>query len=249
MVVSGGKRAPRGTVLLIDDEPLILHAYSRALMRTSLNVIPTGDSQEVPALLDRGGIDAVLCDLSMPGLDGLDVLALVRAHDVDLPVVLMTGGPTTAVPGVVGYLHKPVDIDVLRASAADAVGLRKLALASRAAHELVGGETLAEVSGPILSITTGTVATKLLIAGRVLDGLGRAALTVADLAELRPDVVRLHPALCRGIAGDARRREVIGWIAAACEMILADLVAPLAPSPDDEAALRAMGVDLMQRVA
>jgi CheY-like chemotaxis protein len=124
----------KGTVLLVDDERLVLRAYTRALARAGIAVEPVGDSREVAALLDAGGFDAVFCDYSMPGLDGMDILRLVRARDPDLPVVLVSGGAgldEALASGALRCLLKPVDVDVLKRAAEDALRVRQLALLER----------------------------------------------------------------------------------------------------------------------
>ena len=81
----------------------------------------------------------------MPRLNGLALLERIRAHDLDIPVVLITGSPSleTAIAavehGALRYLTKPVDGKNLRAVTADAVRLHRLARAKRSALDLAGG--------------------------------------------------------------------------------------------------------------
>src|SRR5207237_9928769 len=84
----------------------------------------------------------VLSDIDMPRLGGLALLERIRVHDLDIPVVLITGSPSleTAMAavqhGALRYLTKPVDGKDLRAVTADAVRLHRLARAKRSALDL-----------------------------------------------------------------------------------------------------------------
>jgi EAL domain-containing protein (putative c-di-GMP-specific phosphodiesterase class I) len=79
-------------------------------------------------------------------MGGLALLERIRAHDLDVPVVLITGCPTleTAMAaiehGALRYVPKPVDASKLRAITADAVRLHRLATAKRRALDLAGDD-------------------------------------------------------------------------------------------------------------
>jgi CheY-like chemotaxis protein len=83
----------KGTVLLVDDEPLLLRAFGRVLKQRGYTVdsVPDGET----ALTRIGGkkFDAMFIDLSLPGADGLTILRKVHLCDPELPIVLMTGTP------------------------------------------------------------------------------------------------------------------------------------------------------------
>ncbi len=122
--------APRGTVLVVDDEPLLLRAFARVLMRAGHDVHQAADGAEAAALVARRRFDAAFVDLGLPGAGGLAVLADLRARDPGLPVVLMTGAPTleTAIDavaaGALRYLVKPIDTPDLLQAAVDAIRAR-----------------------------------------------------------------------------------------------------------------------------
>src|SRR6185369_15806789 len=85
------------------------------------------------SLLADRRYDLVLGDIDMPGMNGLQLLRAVRGHDLDLPVLLVTGHPQleSAVEaleqGALRYLLKPVSIDTLTAAVADAARLHLMA--------------------------------------------------------------------------------------------------------------------------
>ena len=108
-------------VLVVDDDSLVRRSAARALENAGFIVVPLAEAQTAIEHVRRGGVDGVLSDIQMPGMDGIDLLRAVRALDSDLPVVLMTGQPAleSAIPavelGATLYLVKPLDTQIGRA--------------------------------------------------------------------------------------------------------------------------------------
>ena len=134
----------RGVILIVDDEPALCRAYKRHLERAGYDVEVAHDGNAAVARFERGGIDAVLSDIAMPGMDGMTMLRTIRAHDEDVPVVLATGGPTieTAIAaldnGALKYLVKPVRPKELVQVMSNAVQLNRMAEVRRQAIALLG---------------------------------------------------------------------------------------------------------------
>ncbi|MCC6749475.1 MAG: EAL domain-containing protein [Deltaproteobacteria bacterium] len=124
----------------------MLRAYERCLSRAGYAVTCAAEGAAAVEVLDAGTFDAVISDISMPGMDGLQLLREVRSRSLDLPVVLMTAGPTVdsaiqAVEyGALQYLVKPVDLSALRATAERAVRLRRMAMLKREFQALQGAQ-------------------------------------------------------------------------------------------------------------
>ena len=80
------------TLLIVDDEPQICHMMRRLFERVGWQSVCVDDSRRAAWTARKIRPGAVLLDLMMPGLDGLDVLAQLRANPetADLPVVLYT---------------------------------------------------------------------------------------------------------------------------------------------------------------
>lgn len=101
--------------------------------------------------------DAVLSDIMLPGASGLELLHTIRAYDLDLPVVLVTGNPAieTAIEavefGAMQYLVKPVEPDLLVRAMKRAVRLHRLARVKRDALKLSG---MAELPGDRAGLET-----------------------------------------------------------------------------------------------
>ncbi len=131
-------------VLLVDDEPTVLRAYSTVLAKAGHRVEQAGDGAEALGRLHADAFDVIVSDISMPRMNGLDFLKAVRERDVDVPVVLMTAGPelATAVKaveyGALRYFAKPVEPGELLEAVQRAALLHQVASLKRQALELAG---------------------------------------------------------------------------------------------------------------
>jgi len=101
-------------ILALDDEPDMLRLLERIISeKTPYGITTLGNPLEVPALLEQNCFDVIITDLKMPGLDGLDILRLVKDKALDIEVVIMTafGSLDTArealSAGVFDYITKP----------------------------------------------------------------------------------------------------------------------------------------------
>ena len=77
-------------ILIVDDEDMVRLLIRRILEEKGYRVVTAADGNEGLAKLDQGGIDLVLLDINMPGLDGFQVLKLIRRR-FNLPVIMLTG--------------------------------------------------------------------------------------------------------------------------------------------------------------
>ncbi len=126
----------------------MLNAIARLLVSAGYEVEKAANGAEalarLEAHLETHPFDVLLSDVSMPGMDGVELLGRVRAFDLDLPVILMTGSPsiesvTKALEhGALRYLLKPVEGKVLDEVLGSAVRLHQLARMKRQALELLG---------------------------------------------------------------------------------------------------------------
>lgn len=86
-----------GTVLVVDDEPLVLRVTKRSLEALGITAILASDVPSAIATLRTGrSFDCVLTDIVMPKLSGVALVEHIRAICPDLPVVVMSGFPATA---------------------------------------------------------------------------------------------------------------------------------------------------------
>jgi signal transduction histidine kinase/CheY-like chemotaxis protein len=104
----------RGTVLVVDDDPGVRELAEEMLRRLGFAVLSAQEGGEgVEAFRKHAGeIDAVLLDLTMPGISGEETLRRIHSIQPDQPVVLMSGyseevAASQRLGGVAGFLHKP----------------------------------------------------------------------------------------------------------------------------------------------
>lgn len=130
-------------VLVVDDEPQVTHALSRALSREGYDVLVADDGERAVDLAATSEPHLMIVDLSLPGLNGLEVIKRVRSWS-QCPILVLSGVTQELAKvqaldaGADDYLQKPFGLDELHA--------RLRALERRAApaeessgrHEFVG---------------------------------------------------------------------------------------------------------------
>jgi|SRR4051812_19532114 CheY-like chemotaxis protein len=103
--------------LFVDDEQPILNVLERALKSEGFAMFFTADPKKAIDLVKEHDIEVVICDHMMPGLKGVDVLALVRASAAHIIRVLVSGSPERSVDdgAVERYVEKPWQLAELKA--------------------------------------------------------------------------------------------------------------------------------------
>ena len=102
-------------ILVVDDEKRIVENIARCLEREGFQVAGAHDGDEALALFQQQGFDLVLLDISMPGLNGYEVLERILEMDGDAVIIIMTGYASveSAVKalklGAWDYLKKPFE--------------------------------------------------------------------------------------------------------------------------------------------
>ena len=118
------------SILLVDDEPGVLFTLSEVLTERGHKVVTASSGAEALTKLDDA--ETVVTDLSMPGMDGLELMTQITARDPALPVILLTahGSERVAVDamkrGAYDYLAKPFDIDEVAVVLERAIEARRL---------------------------------------------------------------------------------------------------------------------------
>jgi two-component system NtrC family response regulator len=101
-------------ILVVDDDPALRDSLAEAVADLGHTAELAADGTAALARLARPGIDAVLLDLRMPGMDGMTVLARIRALPQPPPVAILTAVPTSANTieamrlGAIDHLAKPI---------------------------------------------------------------------------------------------------------------------------------------------
>jgi len=106
-------------VLLVDDEEQFVKALSQRLTGRGMKIESATSGEEALRQAKGKDFDAIVLDLVMPGLDGLEVLKQLRQENPDLQIIMLTGHATVEKSveaikeGAVELLEKPVDMDKL----------------------------------------------------------------------------------------------------------------------------------------
>lgn len=77
-------------ILVVDDKEVVRDGVGLTLARSGHGVCPASDGASALEQLDKRRVDLVITDLSMPGMDGLELLHAIRERDEHMPVILMT---------------------------------------------------------------------------------------------------------------------------------------------------------------
>ncbi len=109
------------TLLIVDDEPAIQHAFQRAFRGEEIVLRTATTAAEAVAQVERERPDVVVLDVHLPDATGLATFLRIREIDARIPVVLITGHGTTDLAieaikeGAYEYLLKPLELAELRA--------------------------------------------------------------------------------------------------------------------------------------
>lgn len=133
---------PEIEILYIEDDPAQRSALAAGLRERGFGVVEASSGEEGLSLLSQG-IHVVLCDLNMPGMDGLEVLRRVQRRNPDVPFILLTAHPSipiavqAIVEGAQRFLIKPVSLDEMEISIHQAMEFARLQRWQRVAEEQI----------------------------------------------------------------------------------------------------------------
>jgi DNA-binding NtrC family response regulator len=117
-------------ILLVDDEVKFLKAVSERLSIKGFDVTTAVNGDDAVAAAKKGGFDVAVVDLQMPGMDGTEVLKILKQNHKFIEIIMLTGHATvdSAVEctklGAFKYLEKPYDFEKLVASLQEAYQAR-----------------------------------------------------------------------------------------------------------------------------
>jgi EAL domain-containing protein (putative c-di-GMP-specific phosphodiesterase class I) len=138
-------------LLVIDDEPLMASVVGKVARLLGFDVITTDDPSDLRTRLRSWRPSAIVLDLMMPGLDGFEVLGILKEEGSNARVLIVSGLDRPVIEAardlavrsglqIVGVLTKPFEIDelsgLLRAALSDSEAVNAAALT----HALVNGE-------------------------------------------------------------------------------------------------------------
>ncbi len=133
-------------ILVVDDDEHVRAALSRYLSKTGYQVTQADGGAAALESLAAGRFDAMLCDIRMPGMTGVELLPKVIAHDPDIAVLMLTavGDPSSAIAclkiGAADYLIKPVELEELSHALRYALRRRELEIERRSMEQWLARE-------------------------------------------------------------------------------------------------------------
>ncbi len=113
-------------VLLVDDETEFTATLAERMEARGLKVDTASDGPTAIEMAGSHFYDAIVLDLIMPGMDGIETLKRLLAMNSDLQVIMLTGhgslkqGVEAVKQGAVDFLEKPADIETLMGKIAEA---------------------------------------------------------------------------------------------------------------------------------
>ncbi len=122
----------KSSILLIDDDDSLRRVIEFNLTAGGHHVQAAAGGEEGLRLFEKGSFDAVITDITMSGMNGMEVLAKIRSRDVNLPVIMITAYGTieSAVQamrqGAFDYITKPFNRDELMLTLQKALRMRRL---------------------------------------------------------------------------------------------------------------------------
>ena len=106
-------------VLLVDDEENFINALAERMKTRGMDVSTTTSPKEALKMVEKESYDAVVLDLLMPEMNGLEALNIMKKKNPDLQIILLTGHATVEKgieamkSGAMDLIEKPADLETL----------------------------------------------------------------------------------------------------------------------------------------
>jgi DNA-binding NtrC family response regulator len=113
-------------ILIVDDETDFLEIMRERLAIRGVDADTSASAEDALKKIENRLYDAVILDLKMPGMDGIEALKLIRARRPELQVILLTGYATVEKcieamkSGAMDFIQKPADLEILQNKIKDA---------------------------------------------------------------------------------------------------------------------------------
>jgi two-component system nitrogen regulation response regulator NtrX len=210
-----------GRILIVDDEASIRESLRKVLEYDGYAVWEATNGREALDRIEDRAIDAVLLDIKMPGMDGIDVLKRIVGIDSHLPVIMISGHGTisTAVEatriGAFDFLEKPLDRDRVLLTIRNAISGRRLSQEKASLEtRLTKGFRIVGESAAIKELldtigTIGPTQARVLITGE--NGVGKGIVARAIHKASRQANARFVEVSCAAIPDDLIESELLGY--------------------------------------
>lgn len=134
-----GALTGNGRILVVDDEPSVRTVVRMTLEKAGYDVLEAENGEKAIEAINTGEnrlvLDAVICDIRMPKINGVQAIDYFQREYPHVPVIVLTAYPETQMAvsfirnGVADYLIKPVEAKKLQAAVAKAMEQRQVAWA------------------------------------------------------------------------------------------------------------------------
>lgn len=131
-------------VLLVDDEKEFVETLGERLKNRGMEVATMTSAKEVVTKSDLGNYDAIVLDLQMPEMDGLEVLKMIKKVKPEMQIILLTGHATVEKGieamklGAMDLLEKPADIENI-ADKIKQASAKKMIIVEKKTEEAIKG--------------------------------------------------------------------------------------------------------------
>ncbi|MGE5471338.1 MAG: sigma-54-dependent transcriptional regulator [Bacteroidota bacterium] len=209
-------------ILVVDDEPKMRRVLEIMLQKMGHKVFGAGNGREALEVFAANAIDLVITDLRMPEMDGIELLASLRAQESEVPVMVITAHGTieTAVTamkhGACDYILRPFDIDALELAVGRALNGAEVARQNAFLRAEIGrgwdafvgtSQPMQDVYGLIQRV--GPSKASVLIVGETGTGKELAARAVHNASPRRDKL--FVPLNCAAIPADILESELFGY--------------------------------------
>ena len=129
-------------VLLVDDEEDFLELLTERLENRGLKVSSVTSGEDAVMKSEDEDFDAVILDIAMPGIDGIETLKRIKEKKPDIEIILLTGHATSPRSieamkfGAEDLLEKPVDLEILLEKIGQAKHKRMIVLEKKSQKEM-----------------------------------------------------------------------------------------------------------------
>jgi two-component system nitrogen regulation response regulator NtrX len=220
------------TILIVDDEPGVRSALGGVLRDEGYAVEAVGSGEECLERVTRGGVDLIMLDVWLPGMDGLATFARLRERQVDAQVVIISGhgnieNAVRAIKmGAFDFVEKPLSLDKTVLVVANALRQRKLEAENKALRARVDRQYVMVGESPAIRQLREQVAMAAPSNGRVLiygeNGTGKELVARGIHSQSRRRSGQFVEVNCAAIPEELIESELFGHVRGAFTGAVAD---------------------------